>query len=208
MLQFDFEEVIQNFDNLETIPILQRLFFTSTKLIFEMENSGNQWGIVITYGPMSNRIVERVVSTIKHAITKSETGNVQEWTINLLKILFGYRPRKTGTMRSIFEFLFENSSRGWGLCAFIDVSSSRQECGADLSTKLGGCCGCSITEAEERGLNKSVSVEDRVLVVQSSSVQKNVKWLNFTSKYTTLYTVAVAIHPRYELLFSIWKIIS
>lgn len=182
--------------------------FTSLLMTEFCRERGIKWKPVLAYAPMSNGRAERMVKTIKEAVSKLVSDQPLEWDELAGQVAYGYRRRPLGSGHSPFQLMYgilPRMTQDDGRKGELPGSSL-----ADRRAEILMVQGWRATRAlrasggargEERAARKFV-VGDLVLVAHGEYLAKGVLKPAFKSAFYGPCQVVAAHHPRYELVSS------
>ena len=207
VIRFVNEEIIYSFVPPKTIFSGNANAFTATALVEFLAKRNIGWRAVLAYAPMSNGKAERMVGTIKRAISKTLQGKgspASEWEEILNRVLYGYRIREMEGGLSQFELMYGIAPKNR---KELEPSSLTTGITISLELELMAALGRRATRiAKQRAAARRrappglmFAAGDQVLVLKCKATSMIKKWPIDKSKFHGPCRVFNARRPMYTL---------
>ena len=203
VLDFTHDEIIHPFGPPRTIVSDNATYFKASTLQMFMEAKGICWKTVLAYAPMSNGRAERMVGTLKRAISKIVFAGQEEWESTLPRVLYGYCRRRMAQGAAPFELMYGVPPRmdGTEVGSLIPSSTEENRRMEHMATTTLRAVRSDRKppKQETRGIRK-FEVEGYVLVAKGTALSATLKWPSFSSKYFGQCKIVRARHPLYHIV--------
>lgn len=90
VIRFMREDIIASYGVPRLVLSDNSTCFTATSPKNLMKDYGAQWKTVLSYSPMRNGKLERMVGTLNRRISEMVVGDGGEWREKLLEVVYGY----------------------------------------------------------------------------------------------------------------------